>query len=672
MTGRAPKQAFRLGSCLVIPDRNRIEREGRFVQVEPRVMDVLAALAEHAGTVVSRGDLVDRVWGNDRGSDETLSRSISLLRRAFGELGAEPMITTIPKRGYRLAAPVGEVQPEPPGGAAGRTQSAEAPATRARKTYRTAALPVMGLVVAFLLVGVLRPWSTGKEPVAEAKAQQADRMRSLAVLPFVPFTDDRNDIHFSHGLTEELINSLVGIPDLGVAARTSSFRYRDARDDVRDIGRRLGVDYVVEGSVRRDGERLRVTTQLVRTSDGLHVWSGVEEEAEGGSSFAMQDEIAREVRRALELHLGVGSGGDVQPSSIVSAEAASLYFKGLHDVADGLREDGAAKAGYDALRAAVKLEPDFPEAWVALAETGVLWADGPFANDHERFIAQLRHDLDMALAKAPENHRAHIAAARFHGTIDLDIDRAARHLEKAESLAPKAATVLYARGWFSWLTGDVDRAFENYRQGLALDPLNEQALFSFAAKRAMLGETDEAFSYMRECQKTDCLQEGFVAYATAVVLMRGDEREKAWWAPVYKGFERRIEKLPASAKPDATKVMPAYAALHFQDPDTASKVTAVRELFARSPITNHIGMWGPTLADVLDRDNFMDALVRAYEEGNVFSHGLAMSPFYGANHWPDWVLVHPRYRQLWDRPELARLAEMRRENGWEDGLPPGL
>jgi TolB-like protein/DNA-binding winged helix-turn-helix (wHTH) protein/Tfp pilus assembly protein PilF len=658
--------ALQVGDVVVSPTLNRLEKGDRSTQIEPRVMDVLLALAQADSKVVSRQDLIDRVWGEVAGSDDGLSRAVSVLRSALGSVGDEERyIETIPRRGYRLAVPVSEdikTQPRQPTGAG----SGIDPARQGRRWPG----PVLAgsLAILALVIGSLYWLENGAQP---GEIPEPAYEASLAVLPFEPFSTEQSDRFFGYGLTEELIHSLSAVPELGVAARTSSFSFGEGgrpRGDIRAIGEALGVSHIVEGSVRREGERVRVTAQLIRASDGLHVWSSVEEHV-GEDVFALQDKIVEEVSRAVQLHLDVGYGEGTRPARDIDPRALAYYYEGLHQLGNAMRHDGAADEGYQALRRAVELDPDFAEAWVALATTGVQWASGPLANDKVNFIRQVREDLAQSLRLAPDDHRTHIAHARFHAYVSLDLDKTRRHLAKAEELALLASETLYAQGYYAWLVGRPEEALRYYERALRLDPFNLAARLSVALKLAVLGDGEQAFEFLDECLRTECLAEGFVAYGATAALLAGDEATKDRWADAYAGFQKKLASVPPSAKPHSVRLLPAHFSIGFNnDPGPARDILSELD-FASDPITDHIGMWGMTLGHAMSADMFVATLTEAYDRGDLFSTQLSLWPFYGAASLPPEVLKHPAYKDLWSRPELAQLADLRRQNGWPHGLP---
>jgi len=233
---------LRIGSWVVAPSLNSISSEGRTVRVEPKVMGVLVCLAKHPGETLSKEQLFQAVWPNIVVTEDVLKRCIAELRRAFDDDAREPrIIETISKRGYRLLAPV----------------------------------------------------TAG---IAAATLAASD---SIVVLPFVNMSADVENEYFADGITEEIINALAQVTDLHVVARSSAFSFKGKHIDPRIVGEQLNVRTVLEGSVRRADDRLRITAQLVNSADGYHMWSQ-RYDREMRDAFAIQDEIARSIAQRFK------------------------------------------------------------------------------------------------------------------------------------------------------------------------------------------------------------------------------------------------------------------------------------------------------------------------------------------------------------------------------------
>ena len=243
LRGAAMAREFRVGDWLVEPDLNRITQAEKIIQVEPKVLEVLVCLANHPGEVLPKDKIIPAVWSDTYVTDEVLTYSISELRKAFGDDARNPhIIQTIPRKGYRLIAPVVQLAPA-------------------------------------------------------AKPQP-----SIAVLAFSDMSPEKDQEYFCDGIAEEIINNLAHLKGLRIASRTSSFAFKGKSEDVRTIGRKLGVATVLEGSIRKAGNRLRITVQLIGVEDGYHLWSE-RYDRELKDVFAIQDEISRSVAAALRITL---------------------------------------------------------------------------------------------------------------------------------------------------------------------------------------------------------------------------------------------------------------------------------------------------------------------------------------------------------------------------------
>ncbi len=361
---------FTLGPVLATPAQNLIEGAKGRTRVEPKVMDVLCLLAARTGEVATRDVLIDEIWGIDHGGDESLTRAMSLLRKALRDAGAESsVIETIPKRGYRLTGPVALQKhahaptTAPAAPAAGLVRM---PARSPQASYLFAAALILALGVTSLIGLRLQATPASPEPsfggYYEDGIEQSGDL-SLAVLPFANLSSDPEQEYFSDGLSEEFISRLVRIEGLRVTARASSFTFKGENADVINIGRTLGVAYLLDGSVRKDGDRLRVSAQLIDARSGDHLWSqSYDRRLE--DVFDIQDEIAGAVAENLRITLNVGDAVRALGST-ESVEAYELYLMAVAYIklegADNLERAASL------LHQSVETDPNFADGWLALA-----------------------------------------------------------------------------------------------------------------------------------------------------------------------------------------------------------------------------------------------------------------------------------------------------------------
>jgi TolB-like protein/Tfp pilus assembly protein PilF len=333
------------------------------------------------------------------------------------------------------------------------------------------------------------------EGAAGPSAASAAAGKSVAVLPFASFSQGQEAEYFADGLTEEVINSLANIPELKVAGRTSSFYFKGRNENLREIGAKLGVAYVMEGSVRRDGERIRITGQLIKVSDGFHVWSQVYDR-DFKDALAIQTEIANTVAGVLK-------------AKILSPDAAAARnpetYKLILQARGRMRDLGAENlhAARRLYQRAIKLDPGSAEAHAGLAHADILLAQNYMALNY----ADARKESEAAIATAlrldPNSVDAYIASGFLNSTLNLRAggtqyaERAAAAYKRAFELAPRNPDVLVYYGDF--LSGG-ERNVEGIgllQRALEVDPLNRLALTSLAAAQAYEGRTDEAVQSYR-------------------------------------------------------------------------------------------------------------------------------------------------------------------------------
>jgi TolB-like protein/Tfp pilus assembly protein PilF len=313
-------------------------------------------------------------------------------------------------------------------------------------------------------VGAMGGVSTGASPAA------AGAPTSVAILPFVNMSDDKENEYFSDGMTEEIINALVQVRNLKVPARTTVFAFKGKEMDVQEIGRRLGVDTVLEGSVRRQGEKIRVTAQLIKVADGYHLWSE-RYDRDMKDVFAIQDEIAQNIVRALQVTLGPGEAATARVAGTTDLRAYDLYLRGqkLFDLT-GRKNWNAARENF---RRAIEIDPQYVKAW-----SGVTWTAGFLYMYVESSPANLKEAQDAsarALELAPGSADAHAA----HGLalmLSRRYDEADQEFATALNIEPRNYEAHYfrARGYFT--QGKLEEAGREFRAAMEARPEDYQAV----------------------------------------------------------------------------------------------------------------------------------------------------------------------------------------------------
>ncbi len=312
----------------------------------------------------------------------------------------------------------------------------------------------------------------------EIKARPGERKKSLAVLPFVNMSSDPENEYFSDGITEELLNVLAQEQGLQVTARTSSFAFKNQHRDIKQIGAQLGVKSILEGSVRKSGNRIRITAQLINAADGYHVWSETfDRQLE--DIFAIQDEIAQKITNRLreKLTLEPEAVNFAQPQ-INNMDAYKIYLKGLFHANKWTQKD--AEIAISEFHKAIEMEPDFALPYSRLSTVHIyLGASGKRPSQQE--FAQAK---EYALKASQLDNRAaesHDALANIYLFHDWNWDEAFRSLDRAIELTPSYAGAYLTKALLLAIHEKYDEAIETMKKSIQLDPFNAPGFFAYAS-----------------------------------------------------------------------------------------------------------------------------------------------------------------------------------------------
>jgi transcriptional activator of cad operon len=509
--------ALQIGEWIVNPSRDSIYKGTETQKLEPRTMRLLLCLADAAGEVVSVDRLLNEVWTGVVVGSASVYQAVSQLRKLLGDVDPNPTyIVNVPRKGYRLIAPVTRLDTYSETSVAAVLPSAYATPRPVRKRTKVPLLIAGALLVALIGVGAViwNKTSTGK---------LLSSANSIVVLPFIDMTAEKADQSFCDGLTEELSNWLAQIPTLQVVARTSAFAFRgDA--DVRKIGKALDTNHLLEGSIRRSGDRLRITVQLIDARTGYHLWSE-DFDRPIEDAIKIQEDISRSVAGTLQVRLTTDSEHGFAARRSADPHAYQLYLLGRHYMQQLTPQ--SIESAIDLYNQVIAADPKFAPAYVQLAYARL--NQGYF---HNTPIADVAAEMEPLIASALrlDDHssgayavRGALRAAQSKTKEGLD------DLEHAILLNPSDMGAFAAIGRIQLLGGRPREALASYDRAASLDPLN----FTLQAQRCTaLDDLAQYDAAANACERARTLQPGNAATADALAALaesRGRIEEALRW-----------------------------------------------------------------------------------------------------------------------------------------------
>lgn len=617
---------FTLDALRVEPMAGLVSGPGGHERLDPKVMDVLLLMAERAGQVVLREELLARLWPNAVVTDDALTRCFYELRRCLVHAGGDErfraLVETVPKRGYRLAGTVRLL-----GAPAATAEPADSRSPLANR--RTALLAAGAAVLALVAIGIgALLWRPSGKP-GDPDAPPAPH--SIAVLPFVDMSVGKDHEYLADGMSEEILNHLSQSKRLRVTSRTSSFALRDDDLDVPQIAERLDVDYVLEGSVRRSGNRMRITAQLIDAASNSHAWSQTYDRSVE-DLFAVQDEIARSVAAAVGATLEGVVEAPQAPSSVVAYER---FLQGEFHYHRRLPADLELAADY--YRQAVELDPEFARAWAALAGAYSLII-GEMDEPATQSLRALQGD---AARRAVElDPRLAVAHARL-GQYFYHVQQRAQgdeHLRIAASLDPNEPLVLgFSAGEAVW-RADYAQALALWRRTAARDPLSPTVRGNLAYMLMLNGRLEEALAEARRAVDLNPDPGATHRFDIARILLLRSRYDEA---------ATEIEALPEGGERDAL-----VALMHRAPGWSQASEAALQRMVGGSRTVLATIRLAEAYVDRGRTDEAFELLHTRYQELERDRAARPRARWY----FQDEIRLSPYFKQLHGDPRWARLA----------------
>src|SRR5271154_336175 len=634
MESLRPNSVVRFGTYEVSLQSGEVRRAGLRIRVQQQPMKLLEILLEHPGEVVTREELRSRVWPSESFGDfdQALNIAIGKLRSALGDSAESPrFIETLPKRGYRFIADVSvfdvEARPKRQEPLAG-----DLPATDLGHKIQGIGLavapqrrllPTRWIIVALALVlclAILSVWRF------RSQTPSPTGIRSLAVLPLDNLSGEASQNYFADGMTDELITDLAQISALRVISRTSVMVYKGARKPLPQIARELSVDAVVEGTVLRSGDRVRITAQLIEASTDKHLWSQ-SYEGDLRDTLTLQKKVASAIADQIRINLTSQEQAALKSVKVVNPEAYESYLKGRYfwnkRTADGL------KAALAYFNQAIEEDPKYAQAYSGLADTYALLGDWQYAvMTPKEALPKAKAAAMKALELDDGLSEAHNSLAFCLEGFDWDFASAEKEFRRAIDLNPGYAT---AHHWYSWhlsLLGRNTEAIAEMRKAENLDPLSLIINADLAELLLIAHFPDESIQQSRKTIEMD------PNFALAHNQLGQGYLEKHMFGEAIAEIQEAIQ-LSGGSPTFTANLARAYAASGRK----AAAMEQLNDLKKRSasgdPHSSEIAMIYAALGN---NDQAMTWLEKSYEER--FNPGVLLRPGF------DPLRSDPRFRDL--------------------------
>jgi TolB-like protein/DNA-binding winged helix-turn-helix (wHTH) protein/Flp pilus assembly protein TadD len=610
-----------------------LRKHGLRVRLQEQPFQILVMLLDHPGEVVTREELQKKLWPADTfvDFDHGLNKAINKIREALGDSAESPrFVETVARRGYRFLVEVKLTDAAPLPNSALATQPSPATEIGDRQPLagnlpaRKSLLPLPALKISvfalLLLTAALAIWKF------HSSNRPSPAIRSLAVLPLESLSSDASQDYFADGMTDELIADLGQISALRVISRTSVMVYKHARKPLPQIARELNVDAVVEGTVLRSGDRVRITAQLIEASSDKHLWSQ-SYEGELRDTLALQSQVARAIAEQIRINVNPQEQAALKNVKVVNPRAYESYLKGRFfwnkRTADGL------KVALAYFNQAIDEDPNYAQAYSGLADTYALLGDWQYA------VMTPKEALPRAKAAAVKALELDTALGEAHNSLafcldgyDWDFDSAGKEFRRAIELNPGYAT---AHHWYAWhlsLLGRYDEAIAEMKKAENLDPLSLIINADLAELLVLAHLSDESIQQSRKTIEMDS-NFAFAHNQLAQAFLQKHLNDEAV-AELQKALQ---------LSPGSPTIMANLARGYVASGKRGEALKLLNDLKKRSNSTSsHASEIAVIYAALGDTDQAMNCLEKSYQER--FNPGVLLRPGF------DPLRSDPRFQAL--------------------------
>jgi len=632
-----PSQERRFGIFELDPETQQVRKAGLSVRLQPQPFKVLALLVSRAGRVVTREELRHEVWGNETFVDfeQGLNYCIRQIRAVLGDEAQTPRyVETIARRGYRFIAPVEG------NGESARSDSRPETGPEKKKTAGVRIWLILVGIALILVLAAVGYLARVRSSVHLFHGASASSIRSLAVLPLENLSRDADQEYFADGMTDELITELAQIRALRVISRSSVMGYKTKRATTPQIARELNVDGLVEGTVLRSGERVRITAQLIDARTDRHLWAH-SYERDLRDVLALQSEVASAIANEIKIEVTPQEQMRLASARPVDPEAHEAYLKGRYHWNQRICEE--LREGLRYFELARGKDPTWALSYVGVADSYTLMP-GYCQTNAEQALPRARAAALKALEIDDSLAEAHASLGAVH-QVELDWGGEEREFRRAIELNPNYATAHHWYGLYFSALGRHEEALAEIKRALELDPLSP---IVSGAKAIILFNARKYQETVEWCQKAieldpnwpgfhfwlgaayleeGMFEKGVAEHETASNLLKNNTRFRGGLGYAY-GV--------AGKKDEAHKIL--------NELKTLSKQSYVPSL--------NIGL---VYLGLGEKEQALTSLEKAYEEGgaNLFLAWVNVLP------WFDNLRSEPRYRALLRRMDLPLSARSR-------------